>query len=430
MPEIEETLEGQRAATPDSYGPLVDKIIDVEGLEKRYGNSPVKAVDGVSFFVQRGEVFGLLGPNGAGKTTTIGTLTTRSRPTAGRVTISGRDVIADPVATKPYIAVVPQRNNLDRSLTALENLTFHATYHGIGRKEAHERAMGLLKEFGLADRAKERVDRYSGGLSQRLLIVRALMHFPEVLFLDEPTTGLDPQSRLFLWDTIQKLNRKGLTVFLTTHDMVEAERLCHRVAIMDRGKILALDTPRKLRQCVPIGTRVELKVGKSGQPQPSDRLKHAILDEVRSLPGVNSAEWTIAEQTVDEPMPLPPMAGMPAGGGPGFMTIVIRKDGNDGGGKPVAAPSGPPVMMLAGPGGGIPSAKSLAAGSLVDGVGGPPLPPMGQLMLRIYAEQGGEVAVKAARCILDKGIALANLHLVEPSLEDVFIHLTGRGLRN
>jgi len=188
-----------------------ETIIAVEGLEKQYPRSPVKAVDGISFAVERGEIFGLLGPNGAGKTTTIGVLTTRVLPTGGRAIVTGIDVVQDPVGVKPHIAVVPQRNNLDRSLTAIENLTFHAAYFGMGRRERHERGLSVLKEFGLAERANDKVDKYSGGMAQRLLIARALMHAPQVLFLDEPTTGLDPQARLFLWEMIETLNGNGLT---------------------------------------------------------------------------------------------------------------------------------------------------------------------------------------------------------------------------
>src|SRR4051812_14085628 len=171
--------------------PDAETIIAVEGLEKQFAGRPVRAVDGVGFTVRRGEIFGLLGPNGAGKTTTIGILTTRVRPTGGRAFVAGVDVVRDPVAVKPHIAVVPQMNNLDRSLTAIENLTFHAAYFGIPRSERTERAAELLKQFGLGERAKDKVDKYSGGMAQRLLIARALMHSPRVLFLDEPTTGLD-----------------------------------------------------------------------------------------------------------------------------------------------------------------------------------------------------------------------------------------------
>lgn len=360
-----------------------DTIIAVEGLEKQYPRSPVKAVNGISYGVARGEVFGLLGPNGAGKTTTIGVLTTRVLPTGGRATISGVDVVADPVGVKPIIAVVPQRNNLDRSLTAIENLTFHAAYFGIGRRERNERALALLKEFGLGERANDKVDKYSGGMAQRLLIARALMHSPQVLFLDEPTTGLDPQARLFLWEMIRTLNRHGMTVFLTTHDMEEAETLCHRVAIMDHGKILALDTPKNLSALVPAGTRVELRI--RADARLTEELKAAILIDVQSLSGVTAAEWTTAQSS----------AGAAAGGPPAWMLAMM------GGAAGKAMPAG---------------AKPPAAND--------------EPMLRLYAERGGELAVNAAQIILSARLELVDLHLAQPSLEDVFIHLTGKGLRD
>ncbi len=359
--------------------PSHDTMIAVEALEKRYPRSPVNAVDGISFNVERGEIFGLLGPNGAGKTTTIGVLTTRVLPTGGRARIAGIDVVADPVGVKPHIAVVPQRNNLDRSLTAIENLTFHAAYFGIGRRERHERAIALLKQFGLGERAKDKVDKYSGGMAQRLLIARALMHSPSWLFLDEPTTGLDPQARLFLWEMIETLNHNGLTIMMTTHDMEEAEKLCHRVAIMDHGKILALDTPKNLSAIVPAGTRVELRVRADGGQQVTDELKASILSTIQSFPGVTEAEWTTAG----------PQAN--------------------------AAAAGPPAWMMA----------------MMAGAGGPTQPqPDGEPMIRFYAVRGGELAVKAAQTILSAGLELADLHIAQPSLEDVFIHLTGRGLRD
>ncbi len=359
--------------------PSHDTMIAVEALEKRYPRSPVNAVDGISFNVERGEIFGLLGPNGAGKTTTIGVLTTRVLPTGGRARIAGIDVVADPVGVKPHIAVVPQRNNLDRSLTAIENLTFHAAYFGIGRRERHERAIALLKQFGLGERAKDKVDKYSGGMAQRLLIARALMHSPSLLFLDEPTTGLDPQARLFLWEMIETLNHNGLTIMMTTHDMEEAEKLCHRVAIMDHGKILALDTPKNLSAIVPAGTRVELRVRADGGQQVTDELKASILSTIQSFPGVTEAEWTTAG----------PQAN--------------------------AAAAGPPAWMMA----------------MMAGAGGPTQPqPDGEPMIRFYAVRGGELAVKAAQTILSAGLELADLHIAQPSLEDVFIHLTGRGLRD
>jgi ABC-2 type transport system ATP-binding protein len=226
-------------------------MIDVVELRKRYSPKAPEAVAGISFAAERGEVFGLLGPNGAGKTTTIGTLTTRVRPSSGHVAIDGIDVQANPVAVKQRIAVVPQRPNLDRQLRVIENLTFHAAYFGYGRGERRRRAMEVMALLGLEGREDEEVNNLSGGMAQRLLIARALMHRPLVLFLDEPTTGLDPQSRLFLWARIEELRAAGTTILLTTHDMVEADRLCDRIAIVDHGAIVAMDTPSGLRRLLP-----------------------------------------------------------------------------------------------------------------------------------------------------------------------------------
>jgi ABC-2 type transport system ATP-binding protein len=235
-------------------------VIQVQELHKRYGSGGPEAVAGIDFEVRRGEIFGLLGPNGAGKTTTIGTITTRVKPSSGRVVVDGIEVTADPVAVKLRIAVVPQMSNLDRSLTALENLTFHAAYFGAGRRERRERARELLDLLGLGGREGDRVNDYSGGMAQRLMIARALMHEPHVLILDEPTTGLDPQSRLFLWDKMLELRERGTTLMLTTHDMAEADRLCDRIAIVDHGKVIALDTPRGLRRLLPAENGIELIV--------------------------------------------------------------------------------------------------------------------------------------------------------------------------
>src|SRR5215469_12546045 len=346
-------------------------MVEVENLEKTYSGRKVKAVAGVSFSVQAGEVFGLLGPNGAGKTTTIGILTTRILPTGGKAFVSGIDVVRDPVSVKPLIAVVPQRNNLDRALTARENLTFHAAYFGFSRRERLERAARLLSEFGLADRADEKVMIYSGGMAQRLLIARALMHDPKILFLDEATAGLDPQSRLFLWDIIRDLHARGLTVMLTTHDMEEAEKLCGRVAIMDHGKILALDTPRKLSQLVPSGTRVELKTRPKNVGMP-EHVMDSILSKVRGIDGVTSAEWASATAAPAASFPIPGIGGW---GGPPAMAM----------GKPMP--------------GQFPGPSTTPA----EGEDGP--------MLRLYSESAGEVAVRAAQILLDAGIDLADMHL-------------------
>ena len=233
-------------------------LVDVHDLHKRYKPDAPEAVAGIDFSVSEGEIFGLLGPNGAGKTTTIGVITTRVKATSGRVVVDGVDVSKAPVAVKRRIAVVPQLSNLDRALTALENLTFHAAYFGASRGERRRQAVELLDRFGLAERANHSVNDFSGGMAQRLMIARALMHNPRLLVLDEPTTGLDPQSRLFLWETMLDLRNRGTTLILTTHDMAEADRLCHRIAIIDHGKIIALDTPRGLRRLLPAEAGIEL----------------------------------------------------------------------------------------------------------------------------------------------------------------------------
>jgi ABC-2 type transport system ATP-binding protein len=244
----------------------VPDIVVVDDLRKAYRPGVPEAVAGISFAVREGEIFGLLGPNGAGKTTTIGAITTRVKPTGGRVTVDGHDVAREAVQVKRRLAVVPQRPNLDRSLTALENLTFHAAYFGAPRRERRARAVELMDRLGLGGREDEKVDGYSGGMAQRLMICRALMHDPRLLILDEPTTGLDPQSRLFLWDAMSDLRARGVTLMLTTHDMVEADRLCDRIAIVDHGKIIALDTPRGLRRQLPAEQGLELVIDGEADP--------------------------------------------------------------------------------------------------------------------------------------------------------------------
>ena len=228
---------------PPGDGPYAVEVAD---LVKRYPKAPTDSLAGVTFQVRRGEVFGFLGPNGAGKTTTIGILTTRIRPTRGRALVAGVDVVADPVGARRVLGVVPQQNNLDRSLSVRQNLLFHASYHGVPRGRRRQLADHLLEQFGLADRSDGRPDDFSGGQIQRMMIARALMHAPAVLFLDEPSTGLDPAARLFLWEKVAELRAGGTTVVITTHDMDEAATLSDRVAIIDHGTLLALDTPGAL----------------------------------------------------------------------------------------------------------------------------------------------------------------------------------------
>ncbi len=324
--------------------------IEVQHLVKRYARADFNAVDDVSFAVHRGEIFGLLGPNGAGKTTTIGVLTTSVIPTAGGARISGIDVAADPVGVKEHIAVVPQMSNLDRSLQVREILTFHARYHLVPRAEREARADALLAEFGLTKRSSDVLGRYSGGMAQRVMVARALMHTPDVLFLDEPTNNLDPQSRLFLWERIRQLHTQGITIVLTTHDMEEADQLCERIAIMDHGRILAMDTPGELKKLIPGAALLELYVSLPAVlPTGAD-----LLASLRALKGVSRVEEVSTAQ----------------------------------------------------------------AGSRVAAV-----------LYRVYAEEAHSLVSAATRVLVNSGADLQDLRLVKPSLEDVFIYLTGRNLR-
>jgi ABC-2 type transport system ATP-binding protein len=328
--------------------------VEVADLRKRYPKGKAEAVAGISFTVDRGEVFGLLGPNGAGKTTTVGILTTRVRPTGGTARVGGVDVMADPVAARRLLAVVPQRNNLDRSLSVRQNLLFHAAYHGVPRAERHRRAEVLLGQFGLLDRADEKPAMFSGGQSQRMMIARALMHAPEVLFLDEPSTGLDPAARLFVWDRVRELQEAGTTIVLTTHDMDEAAALADRVGIMDRGSLLALDTPKALMHQLPGERTLDVSVNLGSRASTDE-----VTDALSKLAGVERVEH------------VPP-------------------------------PVGPP--------------------------GGPP--PIGPRHFRLYvAGEAASLVSPVVQALQPLGAAIEGVNLGEPSLEDVFIHLTGRGLR-
>jgi ABC-2 type transport system ATP-binding protein len=341
------------------------QVIQVEHLVKRFARAARNALDDISFSVRRGETFGLLGPNGAGKTTTIGILTTSVLPSSGRTTIGGIDVVADPIGAKQRIAVVPQRNNLDRSLHVSEILTYHAAYHGVPRAEREARAQILLEEFGLGERGNEKIGWFSGGMEQRVMVARALMHDPEVLFLDEPTNNLDPQSRLFLWERIRTLRDRGVTIVLTTHDMEEADRLCDRIAIMDYGRILALDTPDGLKRLIPGGTMLELRVrvrdavvaGQGAEEVATTVQSERFRERLESLPGVTKVEQ-LAEQGDEE--------GQPA-----------------------------------------------------------------ILAYRVYgSEHAGTLLATAAQAVFQEQGELLDLRFTRPTLEDVFIYLTGRNLRS
>ncbi len=232
-------------------GAYKNLIVEIRGLKKIYeGKQHVVAVDGIDLSVREGELYGLLGPNGAGKTTTISVCTTRALPSAGEVRIAGVDVVASPAIARRGIGVVPQYNTLDRACTVFENIHFHCLYFGFSRSQATERTNQLLAQFHLTERSGSYPSQLSGGLAQRVQIARAIAHHPKVLFLDEPSAGLDPQSRIAMWDAVRKLRHEGITVVLTTHYMEEADELCDRVAIIDKGRILVEDTPAALKASI------------------------------------------------------------------------------------------------------------------------------------------------------------------------------------
>ena len=239
--------------------------IETRTLRKVY-NEKVVALEGLDLTVPEGEFFGLLGPNGAGKTTTIGILTTRVIATSGEAFVAGANVRTQAADARRRIGVVPQRPNPDRALRVAENLMFHATYFGVPRGVAAQRANQLLERLGIAEKKDAKVDALSGGQQQRLMIARALIHEPRVLFLDEPTVGLDPQARLALWDILREVHAQGRTIVMTTHYMEEADQLCQRLAIVDRGKLLALDTPANLKEKAPGDTIIDITLDGDAQP--------------------------------------------------------------------------------------------------------------------------------------------------------------------
>jgi ABC-2 type transport system ATP-binding protein len=296
----------------------------------------IVALDGISLDITPGEIFCLLGPNGAGKSTTVGILTTRVRPTDGQAWIGQYEVWNEQVAVKRLIGVVAQRPNLDFSLTAREILTFHGAYFGLDSQERAKRANALLDRFKLTDRADQIVRGFSGGMMQRLSIARAMMHDPQVLFLDEPSSGLDPQTRLLLWEIVREYNQSGKTILLTTHNMEEADALCQRLAIVDHGRVIAMGTPRELKASVPGGYLLRLRFG---------RQSAELVQRLQTLAGVREARAT---------------------------------DGNG-----------------------------------VD----------------LYADRGGPLVPEIANAAVAANIELCDVHISEPSLENLFLHHTGRSLR-
>ncbi len=257
---------------------MSEPILIVKDLDKSFGEN--HAVRGVSFQVARGEIFGLLGPNGAGKTTIISIMTGLIPPTGGQVTVDGLDLEKDTNAVKAKLGLVPQELALYPVLSARDNLNFFGRIYGLRGKRLRERVDAVLDLVGLADRADEAIDTYSGGMKRRINIAAGLLHEPEVLFLDEPTVGVDPQSRNAIFEGVEALNRSGMTVIYTTHYMEEAQRLCHRVAIMDEGQIIALDTPSALIRSLGGGIII---VGMD------DAQAEVMSDQIAQLPSVKAA---------------------------------------------------------------------------------------------------------------------------------------------
>src|ERR1035437_6744742 len=307
-----------RLSEPGASAP---SVILTKDLTKVYSGADFRAVDELNLSVETGEIFGLLGPNGAGKTTVAGMLTTRVIPTSGTAHVAGIDVIAHPAVAKQFIGVVSQTNTLDRQLTVWENLYFHGRLFGIGATESRHISDELLERFQLTEWRKASVYPLSAGMAQRLMVARAIFHRPAVLFLDEPTAGLDPQIRLVLWEILGELNREGQTILLTTHYMEEADQLCDRVAIMDHGRILALDTPQELKRSVGadtivtgraaggMGALAERLSGENAGGGPTRRVDGGVELHVREAERlvprvVNAAEdagFELADLSVSEP---------------------------------------------------------------------------------------------------------------------------------
>ena len=307
-------------------------VISITGLTKIYPGGLV-AVEDLDLDVHEGEIFGLLGPNGAGKTTTVGMLTSRVIPTRGTAQIGGVDIVTHPTLAKQLIGVVSQSNTLDRNLSVRDNLYFHGRYFGMSAHEAQAPADETLRKFRLADRANADVGELSGGMAQRLMVARAILHRPRILFLDEPTAGLDPQSRLALWEILDELHEAGETILLTTHYMEEADKLCDRVAIMDHGHLLSLDTPANLKRSIDADTQV--KVAADGD-------LGALAAHLQTLAGVTDAR--VVEDVVNVTAKgrkglLPAIVGHAEDGGftvtdmsasePTLETVFIRLTGKD-----------------------------------------------------------------------------------------------------
>lgn len=253
-------------------------MLKVENLYKGFGN--ITAVDGISFEVRKGEVFGLLGPNGAGKSTTISIISTLIKPKSGEILFEGKSILSNPKSIRQKLGVVPQDIALYPTLSGYENLRFWGNLYGLGGLKLKQRIDEVADIIGLNGRLNDKVEKYSGGMKRRLNIGAALLHKPELLIMDEPTVGIDPQSRSHILDTVLKLNEQGLTIIYTTHYMEEAENLCSRICVMDEGKVIASGTQQELVELVKEKTQINIKL---------DSVNDSIINSFKNIPGVIDA---------------------------------------------------------------------------------------------------------------------------------------------
>jgi len=350
-----------RAKTSSAVAADCRDIVTVTDLVKRFGDN--MAVDGVSFAICEGEIFGLLGPNGAGKTTTISMISCLLTPTAGDVVVDGSPVLKDPAAVKRSLGVVPQDIALYPTLSALENLKFWARMYGLSGTLLEQRVGEALELAGLADRAKEAIEKYSGGMKRRINIAAGIMHHPRVLIMDEPTVGIDPQSRNHILETVKELNRRGMTVIYTSHYMEEVEFLCDRVGIVDHGKLIAVGTIDELKRLV--GDENVISVRVSDVPD-------GALEALKALPDVESVSCAAGVEpaaTADES---------------GATEAEERTAGDAG----------------------------------------------ASATIEVLSRDSGAVIASVVTALTGLGAKVLAIDVREPNLESVFLHLTGKSLRD